>query len=164
VRWIRKLAEEPERRILVLSERIGHLNRIEELLEKCLTTSYYVGGMKESVREEGAVTARVLLASYAMASEAMNIKSLNTVILASPRKHVEQSTGRILRIQVDKRVVQPMIVDIIDDHSMYKGQWLKRLAYYRSCAYQIEEWDIGADSGRRLVKKKAPVKDECLID
>jgi superfamily II DNA or RNA helicase len=162
VRWIRKLAV-PERRILVLSERIGHLNRIEELLEG-ITTAYYVGGMKESVREEGAVTAQVLLASYAMASEAMNIKTLNTVILASPRKHVEQSTGRILRVQIDKRVVQPMIIDVIDDHSMYKGQWLKRLAYYRSCAYQIEEWDMGAESGRRLINKKKVAKEECLID
>jgi hypothetical protein len=62
------------------------------------TMSYYIGGMKEDVRESGAVSARVLLASYAMASEAMNIKSLNAVVLASPRKNVEQSTGRILRV------------------------------------------------------------------
>ena len=165
VRWIRKIAAEPARRILVLSERIGHLNRIEELLkDDGLSMSYYVGGMKESVREEGALSARILLASYAMASEAMNIKTLNTVILASPRKHVEQSTGRILRVQVSKRVVQPMIIDIIDDHSMYKGQWLKRLAYYRSCEYMIEEMDMGADSGRVLKKKRVKVEvDDCLI-
>lgn len=155
VRWIRRLLEQPERRVLVLSERIGHLNLIEEMLNgtengPAPTMSYYVGGMKEEVREAGAATARVLLASYAMASEAMNIKTLNTVVLASPRKHVEQSTGRILRVQAANRVVQPMIVDIIDDHSMYKGQWMKRLAYYRSCAYQIEEWAMGATEGKRL--------------
>lgn len=165
VRWIRMLLEEPARRILVLSERIGHLNRIEEMLSETggATISYYIGGMKEEVREEGAKSARVLLASYAMASEAMNIKSLNTVILASPRKNVEQSTGRILRVQADKRTVQPVIVDVIDDHSMYKGQWLKRATYYRKCAYQIEDWSMGALKGTR---RKAPVvkTEGCMID
>jgi superfamily II DNA or RNA helicase len=169
VRWIRVLLAEPLRKILVLSERIGHLNTIEDELKKLepaastpsgsashagvtrsATTAYYIGGMKEAVREEGAATARVLLASYAMASEAMNIKSLNAVILASPRKSVEQSTGRILRVRPDQRQVQPVIVDIVDTHQMYVGQWRKRLAYYKRCAYQNETWDMGATEGRRM--------------
>jgi len=170
VHWIRRMLEQPERRVLVLSERIGHLNVIEEMLkgqEPVPTMSYYVGGMKEEVREAGAATARVLLASYAMASEAMNIKTLNTVVLASPRKHVEQSTGRILRVQAANRLVQPMIIDIVDDHSMYKGQWMKRLAYYRSCAYQIESWEMGAMSGKRLRGGPAgavKAQGQCMID
>jgi superfamily II DNA or RNA helicase len=150
-RWVLKLcAESPIRRVLVLSERIGHLNQIEELLKSSdpsLTISYYVGGMKEAIREEGAATARILLASYAMASEAMNIKTLNAVILASPRKNVEQSTGRILRIRPDQRQVQPVIVDILDEHSMYQGQWRKRLTYYKKCHYKIERLAHGADKG-----------------
>ena len=152
VRWIQRLCDEsPVRKVLVLSERIGHLNELEELLRAArpeITTAYYVGGMKEEVREGGAATARVLLASYAMASEAMNIKTLNAVILASPRKNVEQSTGRILRVRPGERQVQPVIVDILDEHSMYQGQWRKRLAYYRKCHYRIERWAHGADSGR----------------
>jgi len=150
VRWIRTLLSEPLRKILVLSERIGHLNTIEEELKKLepdATTAYYIGGMKEAVREAGAAEARVLLASYAMASEAMNIKSLNAVILASPRKSVEQSTGRILRVRPDQRQVQPVIIDIVDDHQMYIGQWRKRLAYYKRCAYQNETWSMGATTG-----------------
>jgi superfamily II DNA or RNA helicase len=141
VRRIVGLCADAGRRILVLSERIGHLNEIERRvagLDSTLTMSYYIGGMKEKVREEGAATARILLASYAMASEAMNIKTLNTVILASPRKHVEQSTGRILRVRPSERVVVPLIVDIVDVHPMYKGQWKKRLTYYRKCAYSLK--------------------------
>ena len=128
------------RKVLVLSERIGHLNEIEKRVQvanPALTMSYYIGGMKEKVREEGAATAQILLASYAMASEAMNIKTLNTVVLASPRKHVEQSTGRILRVRASERTVVPLIVDIVDVHSMYRGQWRKRLTYYRTCAYSL---------------------------
>jgi superfamily II DNA or RNA helicase len=134
-----ELAENPKRRILVLSERITHLEALEALLKpKGLTMSYYIGGMKEDVRESGAQTARVLLASYAMASEAMNIKSLNTVILASPRKKVEQSTGRILRIKPEQREVHPVIIDVVDMHGVYQSQWKKRAMYYRKCAYKIQ--------------------------
>jgi superfamily II DNA or RNA helicase len=164
VEWIRKLAAEPRRRILVLSERIGHLNTIEELLKDSgLTTSYYVGGMKEAVREAGAATARIILASYAMASEAMNIKTLNTVILASPRKAVEQSTGRILRIRPDQREVPPIIVDIVDSHTMYQSQWRKRLEYYKKCSYQVEKWSMTAEEGMPMVFR-APKKTGCLIE
>ena len=134
-----ELASDARRRILVLSERITHLEALETLLKpKGLTMSYYIGGMKEEVRESGAQTARVLLASYAMASEAMNIKSLNTVILASPRKKVEQSTGRILRIKPEQRQVHPVIVDIVDCHAVYQSQWRKRAMYYKKCAYKIQ--------------------------
>jgi len=146
IRQIVGLCADSRRRVLVLSERIGHLEEIERRLGLALkkpTISYYIGGMKEAVREAGAASAQVLLASYAMASEAMNIKTLNTVILASPRKHVEQSTGRILRVQASERQVMPKIIDFVDVHSMYRGQWKKRLTYYRACAYSLSTITMG---------------------
>jgi superfamily II DNA or RNA helicase len=132
------LVKDSKRRILVLSERKSHLERIEKGLPKGTTFGYYIGGMKEEVREEGAKTAQVLLGTYAMASEAMNIKTLNTMIMASPRKKIEQSTGRILRTRKDEREVEPLIVDIVDSHDVYQSQWGKRKAYYKRCAYKIE--------------------------
>jgi superfamily II DNA or RNA helicase len=168
VRWIRLLAEDEGRRILVLSERIGHLETIERLLAGSgLSIAYYIGGMKEAVREAGAASARILLASYAMASEAMNIKTLNTVVLASPRKHVEQSTGRILRVRPSERTVVPLIVDIVDSHNMYRSQWKKRLTYYKQCTYGMETWNMGALKAEPVVKKGKPVEldvNECLLD
>lgn len=156
--------EGPHRRILVLSERIGHLNAIEELLKEnpILTMSYYIGGMKEEIRESGATNAKILLASYAMASEAMNIKTLNTVIMASPRKKVEQSTGRILRTRVDQRVVAPLIIDIVDSHGCYQGQWRKRAAYYKKCAYKIIK--EGTKEEVEEPEESTEKEDECLIE
>jgi len=66
------------------------------------------------------------------------------VVLASPRKHVEQSTGRILRVRASERTVVPLIVDIVDVHSMYRGQWKKRLTYYRTCAYSLRTETMGS--------------------
>ena len=124
----------------MLGERIKQLEVFEEALTKrnpALKLGYYIGGMKEEKRELGGREADVLLASYAMASEAMNIKTLNTVVLASPRKKVEQSVGRILRERPHERKVMPLIVDVIDSHGMYQGQWRKRRAFYKACGYKI---------------------------
>ncbi len=156
---IEEIAKDPKRRILVLSERIGHLETLEALLKPSgLTMSYYIGGMKEEERESGAKEARVLLASYAMASEAMNIKHLNCVVLASPRKKVEQSTGRILRVQKHQREVHPLIVDVVDSHAMYQGQWRKRAAYYKRCAYRIQVGD------QEESETSEPEESGCLIE
>ena len=139
VKEILELAKDPSRRILILSERKGHLETFEDLLKPSgHSLSYYIGGMKEAVREEGAKTAKILLATYAMASEAMNIRSLNTVVLASPRKKIEQSVGRILRERPSERKVVPMIVDVIDSHGLYQGQYKKRRVFYRKCGYSFQ--------------------------
>jgi superfamily II DNA or RNA helicase len=135
------LCKDPARRVLVLGERITQLETIEQLLQAAdplLNIGYYIGGMKEEKRETAGREARVLLASYAMASEAMNIKSLNTVVLASPRKKIEQSVGRILRERPGERKVAPLIVDVIDSHGVYQGQWRKRRVFYKACGYQIQ--------------------------
>uniref|UniRef100_A0A6C0BCN3 Helicase ATP-binding domain-containing protein n=1 Tax=viral metagenome TaxID=1070528 RepID=A0A6C0BCN3_9ZZZZ len=151
---LKQLCEDKRRKVLVLSERISHLNAIEDLLPG-YSIGYYIGGMKEEVRETGAANAQILLASYAMASEAMNIKTLNSVIMASPRKNVEQSTGRILRIQADKRIVSPLIIDIVDVHGVYRSQYKKRCIYYRKCKYTIMEDDIEPDESVAFVQADA---------
>ena len=133
------LAESVDRRILILSERKEHLNRFEALLaDTKVPIGYYIGGMTDEAREISATSCRVILATYAMASEAMNIKTLNAVVLASPRKKVEQSTGRILRIRPDQRNLEHRILDCIDQHGLYMGQWRKRLSYYRQCGYKLQ--------------------------
>ncbi len=139
VEIIEKYAKnDKSRRILVLSERKKHLETMENLLEKSgLKVGYYIGGMKADVREESGKESQVLLATYAMASEGMNIKTLNMVILASPRKKVEQSVGRILRQRVEERTCAPIIVDVVDSHGLYQGQYRKRRAFYKTCGYKI---------------------------
>ena len=63
--------------------------------------------------------------------------------MISPRKKIEQSTGRILRTQKDVREIPPLIIDLVDMHSVYMGQWCKRKVYYKKCAYKIQ--DVGAE-------------------
>ena len=166
VRWIEKECLDPNRKILVLSARIAHLENFDKKINSEITRSYYIGGMKELERESGAQTSQVILASYSMASEAMNIKSLNTVILASPRTNVEQSTGRILRTRISERTVQPLIIDIIDPHDPLLNQWRHRESYYKKCKYTIENIQQGNNEGIMLKdESKTLVADEngCLF-
>jgi len=86
------------------------------------------------------------------------------VILASPRKNVEQSTGRILRTRIAERTVDPMIVDIVDSHMMYRGQWKKRLSYYKQCKYTMEVWDHGALEGSVFKKGAQKEFTGCMIE
>lgn len=135
---LNRLVLDTRRKVLVLSERKAHLAELEEGLTKGITKGYYVGGMKQADLDRNAETCQVLFATYAMASEAMNIKALNAMIMASPRKKVEQSTGRILRTTVDKRIIEPLIIDVIDQHDTYVRQWYLRQRYYKKCAYTVE--------------------------
>ncbi len=184
VKQLVELCKEPTRQILVLSERKVLLEAVEESLPKEIKQGYYIGGMKDEVREKNAAEAQVLLATYSMASDALNIKTLNCVILASPRKRVEQSTGRILRQRPEERTLSPLIVDIVDVHGIYQNMFRKRLEYYKQCGYKIireknnpgtyelEVVSVETPSEtpkNTIIKSKAKSKsaeetDECLFD
>jgi superfamily II DNA or RNA helicase len=167
INLLSELLKNPHRKVLVLSERIEHLKCIEagckEKEGSEMKIGYYIGGMKEEVREKGAREARVLLASYSMASEAMNIKELNAVILASPRKKVEQSTGRILRQRKEDRKVDPIIIDLVDSHGIYVRQWRMRFQYYKQCGYKIERINNKEDSSDEETETALTASIGCLV-
>ena len=93
---------------------------------------YYVGGMKEAALKDSEKK-KIIIATYAMASEGLDIKTLTTLILASPKTDVCQSVGRILR----QKHSSPLVIDIIDGHDIFMSQWYKRRKYYKSQDYKI---------------------------
>ena len=94
---------------------------------------YYLGGMKQAELKESAGK-QVIVATYSMAAEGLDIKTLNTLILATPKTDIIQAAGRIVRMK-HKR---PMIVDIIDSHDMFLRQWQKRRRYFSDNKYNIK--------------------------
>lgn len=75
----------------------------------------------------------MIIATYAMASEGLDIKTLTTLIMASPKTDVCQSVGRILRVKHSS----PLVIDIIDPQDVFRSQWLKRQTYYIKQKYRI---------------------------
>ena len=106
--------QENKRKILVLSERIEHLEKMKLYINNnsSYSTSFYIGGMTEKKLKESE-KAEIIFSTYQMSSEGLDIPTLNTIILATSRKNVEQSVGRILRKQ-DGYEIEPLIIDIID--------------------------------------------------
>ena len=139
IRIIRTLfAEDPDKQMIVLCHNRCLLVYLYEQLTSVAisvgnpTVGYYVGGMKQAQLEESE-SKQVVLATYAMAAEALDIKSLSTLLLVSPKTDIVQSVGRILRVKHEK----PLVIDLLDSHSCFRGQWVKRRQYYKRCNYKI---------------------------
>ena len=138
------LRKEPERRVLILSERRNQLKEIESyIIENKIAEAdgipgygFYVGGMKQV---DLAITAekQIILATYQLASEGFNVPSLNTIIFASPISDIQQSIGRILREPPEKRKYTPLCIDILDDFSIFKRKGAARLKFYNNNKYKV---------------------------
>ena len=120
--------------IMILAHNKNLLKYLYDAIEtrNMSTVGYYVGGMKEASLKESE-TKQVIIATYSMAAEALDIKTLNTLIMATPKTDIEQAVGRILR---DKHG-NPLVIDIMDQHKPFKNQWSKRRAFYNKQNYKI---------------------------
>ena len=123
-----------EQQIILLGHQKKLLNYIFKIIELKNITSvgYYVGGMKEKDLKVSE-SKQLILATYAMAAEGLDIPSLTTLILATPKSDIVQSVGRILR----EKHSNPLIIDIIDQHDCFANQFSKRKAFYNEKNYKI---------------------------
>jgi len=128
------LLENPLQQVMILAHNKNLLKYLHDAIahRNIATVGYYVGGMKESALKE-TETKKIVIATYAMAAEALDIKTLTTLIMATPKTDIEQSVGRILR---DKHS-NPLVVDIVDSHDLFKNQWQKRRKFYCKENYKI---------------------------
>jgi superfamily II DNA or RNA helicase len=124
----------PNQQIMVLAHNKNVLKYLHDAIahRNIATVGYYVGGMKESALKE-TEGKKVVIATYAMAAEALDIKTLTTLIMATPKTDIEQSVGRILR----EKHSSPIVVDIIDSHDLFQNQWRKRKIFYKKENYKI---------------------------
>lgn len=138
---IKETMEEPQRKILILSDRIEHLEVLKKMIDEIdmYSCEFYIGGMKQSKLDE-ASEADIILGSYGMAAEGLDIPALNTLILATPRREIEQAVGRITR-KAD-HPVQPLIIDIVDMLPCFVNQGIHRRKFYKKLQYNIEVYEV----------------------
>jgi superfamily II DNA or RNA helicase len=125
------------RKCMLLSDRREHLDDIKGLLERGGTTAtigYYVGGMKKEERERSA-ECDIILGTFQMAKEGLDIPEIDTLFLATPKTDVEQSVGRILRYHEDKK--EPIVVDLVDTIPICIDFARKRSAQYKRLKWTI---------------------------
>ena len=117
-----------------------------------------MGGMKAKDLKESE-SKKVIIATYAMAEEGLDIKSLSTLLMASPKVDVIQAVGRILR----KADGEKLIIDIVDQHPIFERHWKKRKTWYNKRQFKVLRSnnndfnkDIWQDiTGRKRSKKKS---------
>ncbi len=129
-----ELRLKPKQQIILLSHNKSLLHYIFKAVEhrNICSTGYYVGGMKEQDLKVSE-SKQLILATYSMAAEALDIKTLTTLILATPKTDIVQASGRIMRQPHE----QPLIIDIVDSHDIFQKQFLKRKKYYHDNNYRI---------------------------
>ena len=145
VRVLQDLIEEhPEKQIMVLVHNRSLLTYLHDAIvhRGFATTGFYVGGMKQAALKE-TESKQIVLATFAMAAEALDIKTLSTLVMATPKTDITQSVGRILRAKHEN----PVIVDIVDSHDIFQNQWKQRKRYYKKCNYRIRCIDSKKYSG-----------------
>lgn len=174
-----------QRHILLLSDRREHLALIENYISKneVCSVGYYVGGMKAQSLKESEEK-QLILGTFMMAAEAMDIPDLDTLILASPKGDIEQAVGRILRKIKDN--ISPLVVDIVDPFSSFFNQSIRRTRFYKKHNYKIynsyhsedKKIDVNSlvldtktneneekDSLPKLLKNEKELpKNKCLLD
>lgn len=133
-----KQAVDSKRKIIVLSERIKHLEILKEQFDIIrppgCNVDFYIGGRSEAELEQ-AEAADVIFATFQMAGEALDIPSLDTLFLASPMGKAEQFVGRIRRASG-----KTVVVDFVDRNvPRFMGLFRARMKYYKSTGIEPEK-------------------------
>jgi superfamily II DNA or RNA helicase len=133
-----ELRTNPDQQVMILAHNKSLLSYmydtiVERNIAGCgANVGYYLGGMKDT-ELKASESKKIIIATYAMASEGLDIPSLTTLIMATPKTDVCQSVGRILRA----KHANPLVIDFVDHHDIFKAQWMKRQAYYLKQGYRI---------------------------
>jgi len=152
------LETNPDQHIMIL----GHYKTLLTYLYKGIefrglgSVGYYVGGMKKEALKESEGK-KIIIATYSMAAEALDIKTLTTLIMATPKTDVEQSIGRILRAKHS----QPLVIDVVDVHTVFQRQAAKRVSYYKKQGYQIVKDGEVIKSKKKVTDK--PFGGKCVL-
>ena len=125
------------RKILVLTDRRRHCNELKRLLSD-YDCGLYIGGMKNEALQESNKK-RIIIATFAIASEGYDNPELDTLVFASPKSKIEQACGRILR---QENINEPLIIDFVDPFSIFNNFYFSRLKFYKSKKYTFEEKEI----------------------
>ena len=126
------------RKIILLSDRRSHCELLHEKIKEQtseFTSGLYMGGMKQDKLNESE-KCDIILATFSLAHEGLDIPTLDTLILATPKTDIVQSCGRILRETVGKKN-NPLIIDICDMFASMPAQANKRKKYYIESGFHI---------------------------
>ena len=129
------------RSVLILTDRREHAYFLHDVLPE---SGLYLGGMKKDELQESSQR-RIIIGTFSLAQEGLDIPKLDTAVFATPKSDVVQAAGRILR---GGSSYSPVIYDIVDS-GLY-GMFKKRCVQYSEMKFLI----AGSDKEDRDDKHK----------
>lgn len=159
-----ELVDNPEQQIMILAHNKVLINKLFQNIQTFeKSVGLYIGGMKEDKLKESE-DKKIIIATYAMASEGLDIKTLTTLCMATPKTDVCQSVGRILR----SKHKRPLVIDIVDSHNIFKRQYNKRKTYYNKKKYKIHQFNnlnkYLQNDYTIACEKSSKTKPQCLLN
>jgi hypothetical protein len=137
------------RQLLVLSDRRLHCQLFHSHFPEI--SGLYMGGMKESDLEISSKK-RIIFGTFSQAHEGLDIPTLDTIILSTPKSDIKQSIGRIMR-ETDGKKNHPQIYDIVDQWSVLYAMYSKRRRVYNQGGFKIEPEKV----------EENPFKGKCIL-
>lgn len=112
----------------------------DKRLEKLEKSTILYGGCKDPEINHAKNKSKVIFTTYQYSSTGVSIVKMNALILATPRRNnMTQIIGRIFRLGSDMTITR-IIIDLLDNKSVLKGQLSARKKAYnlRDCGYEEE--------------------------
>ena len=151
------------RHTIVMAHNLNILHYIYNkfVCKNLASVGFYVGGMSE-LELKKSEKKQVVLATFSMAQEGLDIASLNAEFLITPKTDITQCVGRILRAK--HSVHSPVIYDFVDVHDVFKRQWAKRRAFYKKNNYVIVPIKYGSGKKSSLNNFFEDCSDDDCLD
>ena len=146
---------EDGRSTIILSDRREHCKELVRLLgTHGIDAALLIGGVSKEDMEIGS-RKRVIVATFSLAHEGLDIPTLDSIVLATPKSNITQAIGRILRETKGKKF-KPLVVDIKDEWGLLTAMFYKRVKVYKAHGFNMRK--IEDDQSK---KKDAPA--ECIF-
>lgn len=137
---IQEIKKYQDRKILVLTDRIEHINLIEELLIKN-NLNYVIihGSMSKKEQEKSLETIRensLILATTSYFGEGIDFPHLNTIIFSTPISYYGRLVQYLGRVGRDGQ--ECLAIDLVDSkNAMLNSTFKKRVEGYKQMHYKI---------------------------
>lgn len=147
--------ENPDHRILVLSDRTGQAKAIYDLLkEEGESVQLTIGAKKVKKITDESLKSRIIIGASKKVGTGFDDPTLTMLILASDCKNVAQWEGRI-------RTTNNIIYDLVDNYSSFENHWSKgREPWYIKRGAKIvvinnrdPENDVSVKKGNKIPRK-----------
>jgi superfamily II DNA or RNA helicase len=120
------------KKIIVVSSLVKHCDLLYSEIKKLrpdFQLARMAGPNVETILAKDPKT-HIVFATYSMLEEGYDDPVLDTLVLCTPRSRIQQTIGRIERTMDGK--LKPLVIDIVDNFSIYPSMWYKRKRFYNS--------------------------------